>query len=247
MDFRCVLFVVRSSSRLFSYVRLLLEFLARARDWRLRVRAGEPEAEDEPLVLEAPVVEENVVAAGVAEVAGGEEGDGAATGGEAAAGGAEVAGGEEGEGAATGGEAAAGGAEVAGGEEGEGAATGGEEVKDMAEALRRFSPGLGAMGEERVHRAWAAGLRAGRKLRGEVGWFDPTPALPAFPNQCYAVLQAQDLSGAALTLSFKQYRKWVRGRVQNFDPQSVSHGWASTQEAIVYLWASGGSDFEVRD
>ena len=214
-----MLSVVFSSARdvsLFSHVRLLLEFLARARDLRLRVRAGEPEAEDEPLVLEAPVVEENVAAAGGAEVAGGEEGEGAATGGEAAA-----------------------------GEEGEGAATGGEEVKDMAEALRRFSPGLGAMGEERVHRAWAAGLRAGRKLRGEVGWFDPTPALPAFPNQCYAVLQAQDLSGAAFTSSFKQYRTWVRGRVQNFDPQSVSHGWASTQEAIVYLWASGGSDFEV--
>ena len=71
--------------------------------------------------------------------------------------------------------------------------------------------------------------------------------LPAFPNRCYAVLQARDLRGAALTSSFDAYINWVKGRLEIFDPQSVSRGWASEEEAIVYLWASGGSTFEVQD
>ena len=90
-------------------------------------------------------------------------------------------------------------------------------------------------GESRLQRAWLAGNWAGAVLNGRIGTPAHSPVVK-LPARFYVVLRAQGLRAPVLVTTSSAYFDIV-GRP--FNPQSLSHSFASLLEVRVYCDAAG--------
>ena len=88
--------------------------------------------------------------------------------------------------------------------------------------------------QSRASRAWAAGLSAGKKLRGEADCVEPTPEVPV-KNRCYLVLRGPAGKPARFFRNFGDFKLYV-GRLSG---ETICHGWPTEGEARVYCRAAG--------
>ena len=104
-------------------------------------------------------------------------------------------------------------------------------VLDLARHIRACN--LSA--EDRISRAWQAGVQAGDKIRGVRDFVDSQPRL-SVPNRVYCILQTSAGVAPQVHHSFAAY-KAVPGVLQG--PKSVSHAFPSEAEARAYFAGAG--------
>ena len=109
-------------------------------------------------------------------------------------------------------------------------------------ALASRLSGSSTSGEERIKRAWTAGLWAKAVRQGRIATPNRSKQLDIRPR-FYAILQAQNISGPALCKSAGTYWKIIEDLAES---HSISHAFPSEVEAQVYFAAAGVKDFEVR-
>ena len=104
-------------------------------------------------------------------------------------------------------------------------------VLDLARHIRACN----LTAEERISRAWQAGVQAGDKVRGVRDFVDSQPRL-SVPNRVYCILQTSAGVAPQVHHSFAAY-KAVPGVLQG--PKSVSHAFPSEAEARAYFAGAG--------
>ena len=96
-------------------------------------------------------------------------------------------------------------------------------------------------GSARVERSWVAGQWAGAVAIGRVSTPDAIPQL-ALRNRFHAVLKADNLERATIFRSAKSYWQCV-GDLKT--STAISHSFPSEQEAKVFLFGAGVSNFDI--
>jgi hypothetical protein len=106
-------------------------------------------------------------------------------------------------------------------------------------SARLTTTACGLSGRGRVIRAYEAGRRAGRVLRGDLSRPGTTPNASLRETKLYVVLRSDGRSVPVYTLSAARYFDRVRPEGGPWDPLSVSHGFASLCEAEAYVRGAG--------
>lgn len=116
--------------------------------------------------------------------------------------------------------------------------------RDLPESVlclgSRLTGGCSLSGKERLELAYARGKQASAICRGEIGAFAGERCY--LKNRCYVVFFKDEPERSFFTWSYSTYSAEVGVAEGPFDPNTVSHGFASKTEAFAFSLGAGFSD-----